>query len=250
MRSISLASSDKALVVDDADFDLVSQYRWGWSGHDVRTTTIPRIKVHRLILDPRDSEIVDHKNGDTLDNRRSNLRIATRTQNMWNRKTNENNKVGLKGVTWRQDCHKYQAQIKVNKKNVFLGRFTTAIEAHKAYVEASRKYFGQFSYYYDGKSVTPQENKSTGDIWDTEPIVLWSSAKAQDYLLIQRSLLQSMSLEWQRSLMKLLLEMQEQFGYKSNGEFKVLRKGKEGKFIQDPLADYGRGRRIVTKEDL
>jgi hypothetical protein len=250
MKSISLASSDKFLCIDDADFDLVSQYRWGWSGRDVRSTTYPRIKVHRLIVNPRDNEIVDHINGDTLDNRRCNLRVATRMQNMWNRKTNENNKVGLKGVTWRQDCHKYQAQIRVNKKTVFLGRFKTAIEAHKAYVEASNKYYGQFSYYYDGKGNPPEKDKLVDDVWDTEPIVLWSNNKSQEYLLIQRTLLQSMSKEWQRDFLKLILQMQEHFGYKSNGEFKISRKDKSSKFIQDPLADYEQGRRIVTKEEL
>jgi hypothetical protein len=85
---------------------------------------------------------------------------------------------------------------------------------------------------------------------DDEPIHLFFGLSYSNYLVIQRSLLQSMPVEWQRKFVKLLEEMNEHFGYRDNGSFRVNRIDSRGKFMKDPLANYDRGRRRVTKEDL
>jgi hypothetical protein len=88
--------------------------------------------------------MVDHKNRNTLDCRRSNLRLATNEQNHANIKLPENNTSGVKGVYIKLDG-KYQARIRVNKKLITLGTFDTIEEAAAARREAAQKYFGEFA---------------------------------------------------------------------------------------------------------
>lgn len=87
---------------------------------------------------------MDHKNRDRSDDRWSNLREATPTQNQGN-KINRNNALGLKGVCWEASRHKFKAYIEVAGRSVNLGRFDTAEEAQAAYAEAAQKYFGKFA---------------------------------------------------------------------------------------------------------
>jgi hypothetical protein len=90
---------------------------------------------------------IDHRNGDRWDNRWENLRPATRSENVRNRKIQKNNSNGLKGVIYmpRNKNKKYTARIMVNGKSISLKYHYTAEEAHAAYVEASKKYHGEFS---------------------------------------------------------------------------------------------------------
>lgn len=91
---------------------------------------------------------IDHANGDRLDNRLSNLRLASRTQNSTNRKKHKNNRCGYKGVYFddsRKRAKSWRARIVFNKKQLTLGMFATAQEAHEAYKKAALKYFGQFA---------------------------------------------------------------------------------------------------------
>lgn len=109
------------------------------------------ILLHRLILERilnrslDKTEIVDHVNGDGLDNRRSNLRLATHGQNMANSKMRSNNTSGFKGVSLDRQSGKWRAQIQHNKKRILLGCFDDPELAHKAYCEAAIKYHGEFA---------------------------------------------------------------------------------------------------------
>lgn len=90
------------------------------------------------------THLIDHVNGDRLDNRWENLRPATRTQNNINCATYSNNKSGLKGVKSCNDG-KFEARICVNGKQMHLGRFASAQEAHDAYWMAAKEHFGDFA---------------------------------------------------------------------------------------------------------
>ena len=90
---------------------------------------------------PRDQ--IDHVDGNRANNRLSNLREATHTQNMQNRKINRNNKCGFKGVA-RVPSNRWRARIKVSNKSIHLGTFDTRAQAGEAYAEAADKYFGKF----------------------------------------------------------------------------------------------------------
>lgn len=138
-------------VVSPEDADLAKrcwQIEIHKDGKTYATHPHPTTKMHRVILARvlnrplLSSEDVDHWDNDPLNNKRSNLRLATRQQNASNRKMHTKNKAGLKGVSRHKD--KYQAQIQVNYKKIYLGVYNTPEEAYIAYCEASKKYHGEF----------------------------------------------------------------------------------------------------------
>lgn len=102
------------------------------------------ILMHRQIMGDPEGFQVDHIHGDTLDNRRSELRIATGSQNQWNTKMRSDNASGFKGVSWHTATGRWQAKISAHKKRMHLGYFDTAQEAHEAYCVAAREYHGEF----------------------------------------------------------------------------------------------------------
>jgi len=100
--------------------------------------------LHRLIADCPEGMMVDHINGNTLDNRRSNLRVCTHAENMRNRKIHKNNKSGFKGVYLDRITGKWKAQIRNNRKRFYLGSYETPEEASKAYLDAAERLHGEF----------------------------------------------------------------------------------------------------------
>jgi len=107
-------------------------------------------KAHRLIwcittgTDPCDLQI-DHIDGNKLNNKFLNLRLATHAQNARNRGPGKNNKSGLKGVSWKKDEQKWVSRIKVNNRSIGLGRFPTPELAHMAYCKAAAELHGDFA---------------------------------------------------------------------------------------------------------
>ena len=141
-------------TVDDDDYDFLMQWKWCFvsNGYAVRLKTYykfygkltPRmIRMHRVINDTPNGLFTDHLNGDKLDNRKSNLRSCTKSQNSMNRKGYKNTSSKFKGVTSRNN--KWEASIKIDKKSKTLGRFTSEKEAAKAYNVAALKYHGEFA---------------------------------------------------------------------------------------------------------
>jgi len=110
-----------------------------------------RIQLHRFILGLGKYEdggvIVDHKDGDGLNNMRRNLRSSNQSQNGMNRAVPLNNKTGYKGVSFDKVNNKYRATINTKEKGqISLGRFKTPEEAAISYNDAVLKYFGDFGY--------------------------------------------------------------------------------------------------------
>ena len=108
-------------------------------------------RVHRLVwclshgTDPG-SKMLDHINGNGLDNRIENLRLANHSQNASNRRKQSKNTSGTVGVVWHKSCKKWQAQIEVRQKNIHLGLFSSKPDACAARKAAEIRYFGSFSY--------------------------------------------------------------------------------------------------------
>lgn len=100
--------------------------------------------LHRFIMNATKGQIIDHINGNTLDNRKCNLRFVDRYQNARNSKTGNRNKTGYKGVSWSEFHQKYRTYIFVNGKNIHLGLFDDPELAYKAYCNANRKYYGKY----------------------------------------------------------------------------------------------------------
>jgi len=158
MKQIPL-SQGKFAIVDDEDFEFISQWKWsllrrGNLCHvrriEYKKTGVPRkyntarIYLHRAILGIEDKNIfVDHINGDGLDNRRENLRLCTKAQNGQNRGAAKNNKTGFKGVS--KSGAKWTAQIKSDKKHFRIGVFDTPELAAIAYDNAARRLHGEFA---------------------------------------------------------------------------------------------------------
>jgi hypothetical protein len=102
------------------------------------------IYLHRVILPTPEGMQVDHINGDGLDNRRANLRLATPQENSCNRPISRFNMHGTKGITWHKRCCKWQAAIGHKGAKIYLGVYRTALEAHYAYIAASERLHGEF----------------------------------------------------------------------------------------------------------
>lgn len=105
-----------------------------------------RIYLHREIMAPPRGMEVDHISGDGLDNRRENLRVVTKQQNLMNTPPSCRNRSGYKGVSWSKRAKKWVASIRVNKKTRNLGFFDTKERAAYAYDMIAEKIFGQYAY--------------------------------------------------------------------------------------------------------
>jgi len=102
--------------------------------------------MHKQIMRPPRGFFVDHKNRKGFDNRKANLRVATRSQNNCNRKReNRRDTSRYKGVYRDKRDNKWMVCISYNGIRIFLGRFDDEIEAAKAYDEVTRKYHGDFA---------------------------------------------------------------------------------------------------------
>ncbi len=104
---------------------------------------VQSVYMHRLILSELGKE-TDHRDRDGLNNRTSNLRAATTAQNQFNQGRRKDNSSGVKGVYWCKRGNRWRAQIKVNKKHIYLGSYKEKSDAADAYARASAEYHGEF----------------------------------------------------------------------------------------------------------
>lgn len=130
-------------LIDSEDVEKIKQYKWCYSNGYVGCHKL-KDRLHRFILELKDDEVVDHINGNKLDNRKCNLRICSQQQNTFNTCINSNNTSGYKGVTWDKKRNKWIAQIMVNYKHIYLGRYENIEDAIKSRKDAELKYFGEY----------------------------------------------------------------------------------------------------------
>jgi hypothetical protein len=149
VRTISLSRGYSA-VVDDEDYEFLSQWQWhvcvgsqagklyAMRNSDCVDGKRSHVLMHRVINQTPPGFDTDHINGDGLDNQRRNLRTASRSQNMWNRKPNKKGASRHKGVYWHAQHQKWCASIQVNKKRHRIGLFSDERDAANAYFRQSR----------------------------------------------------------------------------------------------------------------
>lgn len=161
MRQIKLSQHRKiknytlqlVALVDDLDFEKLNQYKWyalNCKGIFYARTAIPFegkqkiLIMHRLILDAPKDMMVDHRDGNGLNNQRSNIRLCTRGQNKMNQNTRSGSSQ-FKGVTWNKRAKKWRAFITVDSKLMYLGSFKSEVAAAKKYDIKAKDLHGDFA---------------------------------------------------------------------------------------------------------
>ena len=155
-KKIPLGDSDAFAIIDDEDFEKLGQYSWTLQINRHNTYCQASINarvilMHRMVLGIEDPEVeVNHKNDDGLDNRRSNLRIATRLDAS-RRKIKHKSYGGkptsskFKGVCWNKRIGKWASTGTINGKHIHLGYFIDEEDAAKAYNEFAEENYRDFA---------------------------------------------------------------------------------------------------------
>ena len=132
MYTIQLTKG-KETIIDDTCIERLQDTKWYFNGrYAARRYKNKTQLLHRYITNASDDMVVDHINGNTLDNRLSNLRVVTQSENLFNTKLYSSNTTGYKGVCYDKHAGKYKASIRLNGKSKHLGLYSTAEEAHTA----------------------------------------------------------------------------------------------------------------------
>jgi hypothetical protein len=152
--TIIVISKGLHTAVDDDVLDLFSTLKWQ-AMYDSHTKKYyarchqridgkdKTVLIHRIIMGAKKGEIVDHINGNTLDNRRQNLRICTNAENCRNKKIHSDNQNGFKGI--RKHKNFWQAKVTKDYKDYYAGSFKTPLEAAIAYNKKAKELFGEFA---------------------------------------------------------------------------------------------------------
>jgi hypothetical protein len=152
---ISKKYGNKFIRIDTDDLNKIKKFNWVIHPKDKKFYISTKMKIkgkqkniqlHRFIMNIYNPNIfVDHKNGNTFDVRKSNLRFCNQYQNRHNSKIRKDNSSGYKGVYWHKNNNKWCCRIGCNNRKIFLGYFDNKIDAAKTYNKAALKYHGEFA---------------------------------------------------------------------------------------------------------
>ena len=149
MTKAIVLTKGQVTYVDDEDYEMLKQKTWCVSDGYAYNAQLGR--MHRFLLSAPKGVMVDHRNGDKLDNRKENLRLCSNSQNQANRQVFRGVSP-FKGVCWQQRPNgtgAWKAQLIVEGSVVYLGVFKTDLGAASAYNDAALKHFGEFAHLND-----------------------------------------------------------------------------------------------------
>lgn len=144
MKRIPLTKNKFALI-DDEDFALINKYKWCFAkvGYAVSRIDNKITYMHKLIIN--DESEIDHGDGNKLNNQRCNLRKCSRQSNVRNTTKRKGDYTSLfKGVHFDKRRKKWKAEITINYKNIYIGRYSSEQEARNAYLKMASIHFGEF----------------------------------------------------------------------------------------------------------
>ncbi len=155
MKKIKL-SQNKYALIDNEDYDRINQWSWYYHTGYARRCIYPygrgktiTLFLHRIVFNRkkwRGDEEVDHINGNTLDNRKKNLRICSRAENMMNQKNlHKKSYSGIRGIHWDKNYQKWSVHIKIGGIQKYFGSFETIQQARKVHKKEVVGLFGKFS---------------------------------------------------------------------------------------------------------
>jgi hypothetical protein len=148
------ATQQVEVLVDDIDYERLIKHKWYFNGKYVcrnnrkingKHLKPAQIYLHREIMNPPIGMEVDHKDGNRLNNQRSNLRICTDVENTRNRSMANKNYTGFKGVSLNKKTGSFVARIRFGGKRISLGYYKKPEEAYRAYKDGVLKYHGEFA---------------------------------------------------------------------------------------------------------
>lgn len=191
------------VMVDDADYADLSQWKWSaekrrsgfYAIRGIRRSDGSKstIRMHTQILRSDDGAEIDHRDGNGLNNQRSNLRTATEAQNQWNTRKTRGKTSRFKGVSWCARFGRWKAFISVNGCHINLGSYSIEEAAAVAYNEAAKAMHGQFAQINEGlclSAIEAAQNRLSSPRWKNHsPRFLWpavddlSAANAVEALL-------------------------------------------------------------------
>lgn len=150
MKYITL-NRGKRMQVDNEDYPLLSRYKWHVYKNRYRFYARTEVSgghcalAHRLIMNPKKRELIDHKDMDGLNNQKCNLRKCTMAQNNQNSSFRRHNKSGYRGVMWHKRTGAYYCRVRAQKKEHWIGIFDDPIKAAHAYDKKAKEVHGEFA---------------------------------------------------------------------------------------------------------
>ncbi len=149
--SIPITRWNARTYLDDEDYHRAQDFHWYKTKNGYVAGTVleqgvrRRVYLHRWLLNAQPGQFVDHIDGNKLNNRRSNLRLVTRSQNQANRRRNANSRSRYKGVTWHKHKKRWLARIQVRGRRITIGYFTDPLQAAHEYDAFARTNFGEYA---------------------------------------------------------------------------------------------------------
>lgn len=148
----------KYAILDKEDYENLKKFKWhygeyGKTGYakrliwDKKNKKSKIVRMHHFVLPLRKGYMVDHINGNGIDNRRNNLRLVTKSQNMMNSGVRKNSTTKVTGVSWHKQIKRWRAYISINKKQISLGTYLSLEEAIKARLNGENKFHKTFAFH-------------------------------------------------------------------------------------------------------